>query len=241
MTDDHRGKVTLSPPVFSGIFFLPPDSHGRTLFEVASMQRRLSVLCIALPLFAGCASVSITSKPPGVDVIMSVPGQENGKLLGKTPLQQDLAELNKFSNKSTIVLTLKRAGYRNQNFVIPNLGGGKLEIEANMLPIGSDDSADINTAVRFLLEAERQIIDKNFKEALKSLEKSRAANPNIAAAYTFEGTVYMLQNQVEKAREAFYKALALDPSDTEVRALLAETGGSADAPAAGKGKARGKR
>ncbi|MEN9826224.1 MAG: Tetratricopeptide repeat, partial [Pseudomonadota bacterium] len=73
------------------------------------------------------------------------------------------------------------------------------------------------------------------------LEKSRASNPNIAAAYTFEGTIYMLQNQVEKAREAFYKALALDPQDTEVRALLAETGGNTDAPPAGKGKGRGKR
>ena len=125
--------------------------------------------------------------------------------------------------------------------MIPNLGGGKLEIDANLLPIGSDDSADINIAVRYLLEAEKYIIEKNFKEALKVLEKSRASNPNIAAAYTFEGTIYMLQNQVEKAREAFYKALALDPQDTEVRALLAETGGNTDAPPSGKGKGRGKR
>ncbi|MEN9826415.1 MAG: hypothetical protein RI953_2160 [Pseudomonadota bacterium] len=199
------------------------------------------LLMILISTLAGCASVNITSKPPAADVILAVPGQETGKLLGKTPLQQNLSEITKLSNRSTIVVTLKKPGYRSQNFVIPNLGGGKLEIEANLLPIGSDDSADINIAVRYLLEAEKYIIEKNFKEALKVLEKSRASNPNIAAAYTFEGTIYMLQNQVEKAREAFYKALALDPQDTEVRALLAETGGNTDAPPAGKGKGRGKR
>lgn len=201
----------------------------------------MSALVVTLPLYAGCASVSIASKPSGVEVFLAVPGQENGKLLGKTPLQQNLSEITKYSNKSTIVVTLKRTGYRSQNFVIPNLGGGKLEIEANMMPIGSDDSADINAAVRFLLEAERFIIDKNFKEALRSLEKSKAANPNIAAAYTFEGTVYMLQSQSEKAREAFYKALALDPQDTEIRALLAETEGNNDAPPAGKGKGKSRK
>lgn len=205
------------------------------------MKASLARVLWVVPFIAGCASVSITSKPPGVDVFLAVPGQETAKLLGKTPLQQNLSEITKLSNRSTIVVTLKKNGYRSQNFVVPNLGGGKLEIEANMLPIGSDDSADINAAVRFLLDAERQIIEKNYKEALKSLEKSKASNPNIAAAYTFEGTIYMLQNQNEKAREAFYKALALDPQDTEIRALLSETGGNADAPAAGKGKAKGRK
>lgn len=205
------------------------------------MNQIISACIILALLLSGCASLAITTKPPGVDVILAVPGQENGKLLGKTPLQQELEDIKKLSNKSTIVITLKRSGYRSQSFVVPNLGGGRLEIEANMQPIGSDDSADINMAVRFLLEAERFIIEKNFKEALKALEKSRAANPNIAAAYTFEGTVYMLQNQNEKAREAFYKALALDPQDTEIRALLAETGGNSDAQPASKGKGKARK
>lgn len=205
------------------------------------MSKILQIVPVICLLSSGCASVSITSKPQGVDVILSVPGQENGKLLGKTPLTQDLAEIKKFSNKSTLVVTLKRAGYQSQNFVIPNLGGGRLEIEANLRPVGSDDSADINLAVRHLLEAERHIIDKNYKDALKSLEKSRAANPNIAAAYMFEGTIYLLQNQNEKAREALYKALALDPDDTDIRTLLAEAGAGADNSAGAKGKGKGKK
>ncbi|MBM3383415.1 MAG: tetratricopeptide repeat protein [Betaproteobacteria bacterium] len=201
--------------------------------NVTQKIRPFCQLALLATLFtSGCASVSIKSKPSGAEVYLSVPGRENPQLLGPTPYNKDLAEIKKLANTSTIVLTVKRSGYVSQNFVVPNLGGGQLEIEALLQPLGSEDFGTVNLAVRLVLEAERQIIDRNLKEALKTLEKAKAANPNIAAIYYFEGYTYSLQNDKEKAREALYKALALDPQDTEVRSMLSDVGGSAEPPAA---------
>jgi tetratricopeptide (TPR) repeat protein len=210
------------------VLFASPRSKAfvRTLGSIA-------VLGGFLP--SGCASINVKSKPAGAELFLSVPGRDNPQLLGTTPYSKDLSEIKKLTNKSTIIITLKRSGYVSQNFVVPNLGGGQLEIEAQLQPIGSEDFSTINLAVRLVLEAERQILDKNLKESLKTLEKAKAANPNISAAYMFEGYVHILQNDKEKAREALYKALALDPQDTEVRSMLAEVGGSPE-PAAPKGR-----
>jgi tetratricopeptide (TPR) repeat protein len=184
-------------------------------------------------LATACASVSITSNPKGADIILAVPGQESGKIIGKTPLTSSVSDIASKTNSATLVVTLKKSGYQPHSFVIPNLGSGKLEIAASLQPVGAEDSQEINLAVRYILEAERQIIDKDFKGALKSIEKAKASNPNIAAAYMFEGIVHNLQNDKGKAVEAFTRALALDPTDAEIRALLAEIRGTA--PAA-KGK-----
>lgn len=208
---------------------------------VASVRTSLLTLSINLMTGAwlvvgsGCASLTVTSKPSGAEVILAIPGQEAGKVLGKTPLTQDLSELKKFTNKNTLVLTVKRSGFISQFFVVPNLGGGQLEIDASLQPLGADDASSINLAVRYILEAERQIIDRNFKEALKTLEKAKSTNPFIAAAHMFEGMIYLLQNEKEKAREALFRALALDPQDTEVRSMLTEAGGS-PSEAGGRGK-----
>lgn len=191
-----------------------------------------------LPLIftTACATVNITSRPAGADVVLAIPGQENGKILGKTPLTSSISDIAKATNKATLVVTLKRAGYQAQSFVIPNLGSGQLEIDASLQPIGSDDSQEINLAIRYILEAEKEIIDKDFKAALKSLDKAKATNPNLAAIYMFEGIIFNLQNDKNKAIESLMKALALDPTDTEIKTLLNDLTGGTPPPSRKGGK-----
>lgn len=204
--------------------------HSSATYKYKALAFHTLLLSVFL---TSCASVSITSRPAGADVILAIPGQESGKILGKTPFTSAVSEIAKATNKATLVVTLRRPGYRAQSFVIPNLGSGKLEIDASLQPVGADDAQDINLAVRYILEAEKEIIDKDFKSALKSLEKAKASNPSIAAIYMFEGIIHNLQNDKNKAAEALTKALALDPTDTEIKTLLSEINGSA-APAGRK-------
>lgn len=198
--------------------------------------RRLGwILTLAtMVLSYGCASVNITSRPMGAEIILAIPGQESGKVIGKTPFTASVSDVAGKANNATIVVTVKKSGYQAQSFVIPNLGSGKLEIAASLQPIGAEDSQEINLAVRYILIAERQIIEKDLKEALRSVEKAKAANPNLAAAYMFEGIIHNLQNNKGKAIEAFQRALAIDPTDAELRTLLAEIRGNG--PSVGTGR-----
>jgi len=193
-------------------------------------------------LQAACASVNITSTPKDADVILEIPGQKSGKVIGKTPLTKSVSEIAKETNNATLVVTIKKQDYQPQSFVIPNLGSGKLEIAASLQPLSAEGAREINLAVRYVLEAERQIIDKDYKNALKSIEKAKATFPNMAAAYMFEGVIFGLQNNKAKAVQALQRALALDPTDTDIRTMLTEMGGTApttrggNAPAARGGR-----
>ncbi len=185
-------------------------------------------------LQAACASVNITSTPKDADVILEIPGQKSGKVIGKTPLTKSVSEIAKETNNATLVVTIKKQDYQPQSFVIPNLGSGKLEIAASLQPLSAEGAREINLAVRYVLEAERQIIDKDYKNALKSIEKAKATFPNMAAAYMFEGVIFGLQNNKAKAVQALQRALALDPTDTDIRTMLTEMGGTAPATRGGK-------
>lgn len=188
-------------------------------------------------LQAACASVNINSTPKDADVILEIPGQKSGQVIGKTPLTTAVSDLAKQVNNATIVLTLKKADYQPQSFVIPNLGSGKLEIAASLQPLSAEGAREINLAVRYVLEAERQIIDKDYKNALKSIDKAKSTFPNMAAAYMFEGIIHGLQNDKPKAIQALQRALALDPTDTDIRTMLTEMGGTAQATRGGNAPA----
>ena len=196
-----------------------------------------TLISVTALLRTACASVSINSVPTGADVVLEIPGQKSGQVIGKTPLNTGVSDIAKQANNATIVLTIKKQEFQSQSFVIPNLGSGKLEISASLQPLSAEGAREINLAVRYVLEAERQIIDKDYKNALKSIEKAKATFPNMAAAYMFEGIIFGLQNDKQKAIEAFQRALSLDPTDTDVRTLLTEMGGTAAATRGGNAPA----
>jgi tetratricopeptide (TPR) repeat protein len=196
-----------------------------------------TLISVIALLQSACASVAINSVPTGAEVVLEIPGQKSGKVIGKTPLTTAVSDIAKQANNATIVLTIKKQEFQSQSFVIPNLGSGKLEISASLQPLSAEGAREINLAVRYVLEAERQIIDKDYKNALKSIEKAKATFPNMAAAYMFEGIIFGLQNDKQKAIEAFQRALSLDPTDTDVRTLLTEMGGTAAATRGGNAPA----
>lgn len=47
--------------------------------------RSLFLLLGTAIIHAACASVSITSNPKDADVVLEIPGQKSGKVLGKPP------------------------------------------------------------------------------------------------------------------------------------------------------------
>ncbi|CAF0868108.1 unnamed protein product [Brachionus calyciflorus] len=104
-------------------------------------------------------------------------------------------------------------------------------IELYTIVIESDLSKDLKAKVlsnrslsylRMFIKDKRRDKDFLFK-ALVDVEQSINYNPKWFKAYARLGQVYVEFNEIPKAIENFTKALVLDPSNEEIKTLLAET------------------
>ncbi|MCX6124324.1 MAG: hypothetical protein NTV34_06185, partial [Proteobacteria bacterium] len=72
------------------------------------------------------------------------------------------------------------------------------------------------------LQAERQIMQKQFDEAIKSAAAIKAMNENITAAWEIEGAAYFVKGELTKARVAWMRSLEIDPDNPDTVRMLKE-------------------
>lgn len=182
-----------------------------------------------------CGTVAVRSSPPEADVSVILPGKETPKTLGKTPYNSDLSSLSEIVNEGTIVIVVEKRGYVPQQFVVPNLSSGALEIEANLLPNLPSNYQEVNKIIALTLKGERFILENRLKEALETADEIKKLNENISSAYELEATAQFLKNDLQKSRFAWVRALELEPNNPEAQTMLAQVeaklGIKAQAPA----------
>jgi Tfp pilus assembly protein PilF len=82
------------------------------------------------------------------------------------------------------------------------------------------DDADYNKALGSLQEAQTLFSERRYTQALVEINKSVEAAPNMALAYAVRGSIYYMLRQFPEAKQSWEKALELDPSMDNVRAIL---------------------
>jgi len=82
------------------------------------------------------------------------------------------------------------------------------------------DDADYNKALSSLQAAQSLFSERRYAQALAEINKSVDAAPNMALAYAVRGSIYYMLRQFPEAKISWEKALELDPSMDNVRAIL---------------------
>jgi tetratricopeptide (TPR) repeat protein len=82
------------------------------------------------------------------------------------------------------------------------------------------DDADYNKALSSLQEAQNLFSERRYAQALEEINKSVQAAPNMALAYAVRGSIYYMLREFPEAKLSWEKALELDPSMDNVRAIL---------------------
>ena len=82
------------------------------------------------------------------------------------------------------------------------------------------DDADYNKALDNLQEAQNLFSERRYLQALSEINKSVETAPNMALAYAVRGSIYYMLRQFPEAKLSWEKALELDPSMDNVRAIL---------------------
>jgi len=178
------------------------------------------IMLIVISFLEGCGTVAIKSTPPEAEVSILLPGKEDQKLLGKTPYNVDVGDLAEAAEDGSMVLMLSKEGYLPKYYVVPNLSGGDLKIEAILQPNLRSNYQKVNKIVALLFRAERMIKENRLDEAVKLADEVKGLNANIAAAYHITGTVLFLKKDINQSRFEWVRSLELDPQNNEARRML---------------------
>ncbi len=80
--------------------------------------------------------------------------------------------------------------------------------------------ATASKADPYLNAANQMMGTKDYANALKYYQAAASLDPNSSAAFQGEGTCYYYMGQKDQARDAFTKALALNPSNTSLQSFI---------------------
>jgi Tfp pilus assembly protein PilF len=81
-------------------------------------------------------------------------------------------------------------------------------------PSFADARHDAKSQVEFGISVAQRGL---WREAIYRWEKAVEVDPTYAAAYNNLGIAYEHEGQLDKARKAYEKALAIDPNNTQIR------------------------
>jgi len=81
-------------------------------------------------------------------------------------------------------------------------------------PVLADTRSDAREQVEFGINVAQRGL---WREAIYRWEKAVELDPHYAAAFNDLGIAYEHEGQLEKARKAYEKAIALEPNNTQIR------------------------
>lgn len=82
------------------------------------------------------------------------------------------------------------------------------------------EDANYNKAMISLNNAQQLFASRRYAEALAEINRSITFAPNIALSYSVKGSVHYMLRQVSEAKRSWERALELDPTMDNVRAIL---------------------
>ncbi len=82
------------------------------------------------------------------------------------------------------------------------------------------EDANYNKAMISLNNAQQFFASRRYTEALAEINRSITFAPNIALSYSVKGSIHYMLRQVSEAKRSWERALELDPTMDNVRAIL---------------------
>lgn len=82
------------------------------------------------------------------------------------------------------------------------------------------EDANYNKAMISLNNAQQLFASRRYTEALAEVNRSISFAPNIALSYSVKGSIHYMLRQVAEAKRSWERALELDPTMDNVRAIL---------------------
>jgi tetratricopeptide (TPR) repeat protein len=209
----------------------------------------VAVLC---GLVSACATptFSVKSDPLQADVFFQVPGTNEKKPIGKTPLTMPMAEFRQLigadvSSGQYFPITVEKQGYVTETFQIPASRFGtfvtELDVKMKESKLAQEEKTAKVTIDRLFL-AQRFALTNQFERAQAELDKILADFPTLARALSMRASIFYAQKNYTESLKWYEEAIKADPQMDDAIKMAAKVrllqSGRAPAAEAAKGTAQ---
>lgn len=188
-------------------------------------------LIILTTLFSSCSFLKTVTRKEKMRIV-SVPSQAfvyNNKntIIGKTPLEINPDDLEKYRTGNFVYLTFKSEGYLDLQVItnVNELTSTEVKLEklsSNHFEkwVFNNYKNEINNFSKELLSVQWLIFTQKFPEARNRVFELNKKYPNIAAVFTMMAQIELQDKKFKQAKIYIEKALQLDEKDiTAIRML----------------------
>ena len=186
----------------------------------ASLRFEMAIGLFVCLGFCACAGgrVTLESDPPGAEIYLSRPGQEDGRKVGVTPLTLNTSQLEReLGGALPVEIELRKPRYVNSRMLLPEMASGELRVSRKLQPeTGFEDLDAINRLTDRLFEAQRLARNSRFEDALKVLYEVSKDAPQLAAVYELQGGIFFVQKKFKESLDAYATAAKLNPKNGSV-------------------------
>lgn len=185
-----------------------------------SPHNKITIKILSLMIFSAllmsCSSTLIlTTEPTEVDVFLVKPNGEE-KLLGKSPLQIPLSDLEKevplsATTGEMIELNFVKKDFESQKLWVPGQKAGlsKINLYTKLKP-GSDQAKLADSLLQYLHNAQKFASNGSYERALQEVDLALTKYPNFIRGLSMKGAIYFAQAKWDESQVWYEKALALD-------------------------------
>ena len=196
------------------------------------VNQSLTAITAALLAILGQAcshGMVIETEPDGAEIVL------NGKPVGATPLTLDASALPARGN---LRIAAEKKGHGVVNTYLPNpLETGSSQRVLILIPKQEAELSKINRHTSLVMRAHRLYLQKRSYEARNLLEEALLENPRYLYPHLLSGAIFFMNQEYDKSKEAYKKALEIDPDNSDAKQMLkiianrpAETGPKVNGP-----------
>lgn len=151
------------------------------------------------------------------------------EVLGQTPITIDTknSKLSEARIKEMGVLRVEKPGYVGESILIPGDRLQTTEVVLNLKPNNAwikKDSSSISKVAedmaRKLHTINRYSNSQNYSAALDLIKDLLATYPEASIFYDIKGSLHMLRNEKDLARQSFQRSVELKPDNMKTREML---------------------
>jgi hypothetical protein len=205
----------------------PVERQQQTQQAPVRQQIQQSPMMEERPVTSAPTNVKMTTPLISIDLIMDLynkdidfdidysgsTGAGLSNLGKKRPSEQEVQKM------VTEQMDTTAAGVQKKNGKDKKTGKELPPREDGTKPYTPED-ANYNKAMISLNNAQQLFASRRYAEALAEINRSITFAPNIALSYSVKGSVHYMLRQVSEAKRSWERALELDPTMDNVRAIL---------------------
>ncbi len=184
-------------------------------------QRNLQIYstCLLAMSLAACSSqLRLRSNPPAAKVELIQNDSLTPVLLGETPLELSKSQISEKQVAGPYIIRLSKDGFASREVIFA--GVSALDADLNLELSQNINSAQVNNVIDQLFEAQSLAQKGDYTKSLTLLNELQKANNGISSVYEMRASIYMVRGDFAAAVSDLSQALAINPSDKNLRTLM---------------------